>query len=277
MNKKRAARIRTRTPVLTQSRGVLLASTASEMLGLGPDQLQRFSSCQQPPSWTLGEAVMDLPRLVRHLNDRRDWATSFAALHDVEGEHLDLAAFWADYRLTRQRWDVTGLVVSLGVQRLVIDDTIPSLFAWLAGDIVRGRALLEEEGQSKAGFTWSADHQDQLGVIGLDLVDAPLTPYQQWMVRERADRAHYAGHDQRILPREKVRMFELDESRPLRDVLVVGRQVAYELAYDTGRPVGAKKVENPWLAELLTDQINDLVVWGDLASDWAGAPYPTTV
>lgn len=282
MNQNSAANVRARTRILYQSRGQLTARMAVDGLKIRPEHTRRFAREEEPPPWTNGEPLMNLGRVVRHLNDTGRWVSGFAALNDAPGTDLSPEGFAADLCATRARPDITGLEVRLGTGQGPLTGRPASLEAWLAGDTGRARLLLQEETAAAAPALRRAGDRDRLTVVGLDLLHSTYTPYQQWMICERAARAEATDHDLRLLHRAKTSLLSLDRTRKVRDVLVLGRRVLYEIHHDRGRLARARRVDDVWLAQVVADQVLDMWTWADrpvhhrnrLRTDSAPAPVP---
>lgn len=263
--------VRVRTRALARSLGVMTLSAAVQVMQ-APARLARAHTRRSSPSWTVGEPVVDLPALVRALHDCGEWTNAFAALQAAPAHHVRPQDLDTDLAAVRARSDVAGLLLSLGTGTDRAAD-LPSRDAWHAGDRDRALRLLQAEGSTPAALAAPlSDVRDRVRVVGVDLVDTPLTDYQEWMVAERAHRAVRADHDLRILPRTKAAHLTLDTDRPLRDVVVVARRVVYELGHDrAGHLDRVRRIEDPILAALVADQVLDLAVWADHAPAVAAA------
>ena len=267
-----ANHIRSRSRLLTQCCGHLPLALAIRALKLPVYEAQRLTQKAPPPLWTAGSPLMDLPALAQHLNDQGEYISGFAALHEAPGHWLSPDKF--KERLHRARLSSPpGLVTRLGTRRNACYSG-RSWKLWDQGEPERALDVLSGYYHHNGAGQRQSDERMQVHVVGVDLVDEPSTNYQQWLMAERALRLEHTGRDYRRLARAKTTFLNVDLSRPLRDVVVVCRRVAFELHHDsaTGVLKTVKRVDDARLAGLIADQIMDLFAWADPPAD----PAPST-
>jgi hypothetical protein len=189
----------------------------------------------------------------------------FEALIGARGCELDRDAYRLDAAAVRVDPEVTGPCYRLQRTQDVPDPRDPARHTLLSGDLAAARKAFAAE---RPALREEAHRLIYQGITyhRLRIVEHPISDYVAWESLSLAEFAA-AGHPIRVLDAERLAAWE--EHGRLPDVVVYGRRVLYLLRTTAdGHPAGAKRIDNPPLASMVTEAMAALYAQAEPFPDW---------
>lgn len=184
-------------------------------------------------------------------------------VYDIPGQVFNRPGYHADRRRTEK--EVPGAVWKLERSQVFREPYDPSWQALIEGRWKDALALHEEDREA-ARSEHSRNHENDVEFRRLRIVEQPVAPYLQWemyffriLVQE--------GFMLRVLDAGRVR--DLEQDRPLPELLVHGDQVLYQVRYDEHwTPCGARRIDDPDVVRPAQEEIAQLWAQGEPLLDY---------
>ncbi|WP_067964084.1 DUF6879 family protein [Nocardiopsis trehalosi] len=189
----------------------------------------------------------------------------FEALINARGRELDRDAYRLDAAAVRADPEATGPCYRLQRTQDVPDPRDPARPTLLSGDLAAARKAFAAERPALREEAHRLNYQG-IAYHRLRIMEYPLSDYVAWEALSLAEFAA-AGHPIRVLDAERLASWE--ERGRLPDVVVYGRRVLYLLRTTAdGHPAGAKRIDNPPLASMVTEAMAALYAQAQPFPDW---------
>jgi hypothetical protein len=189
----------------------------------------------------------------------------FEALINARGRELDRDGYRIDAAAVRADPEVTGPCYRLQRTQDVPDPRDPARHTLFSGDLAAAREAFAAERPALREEAHRLIYQG-IAYHRLRVVEYPLSGYVAWEALSLAEFAA-AGHPIRVLDAERLASWE--ENTRLPDVVVYGRRVLYLLHTTAdGHPAGAKRINNPALADMVTEAMGALYAQAEPFADW---------
>ncbi|MEU8342977.1 DUF6879 family protein [Spirillospora sp. NPDC048832] len=184
-------------------------------------------------------------------------------IHRLSGDELNHAAYHSDF--ARQVEGLRGVIWKLERSQTFREVDDPSWEAFRSGDWQRSLDLLERD---REAVRTEARHNKRQGlqVKRVRVVEYPLAPYVQWELYALRMLAE-EGFELCVLPAAD--LAALERRRQLPEVVIIGRQVLYEVRYLADwTPAGAKRVRAPHVIRTAAAEISLLFRKGEPLLDF---------
>ncbi|MEU3420416.1 DUF6879 family protein [Streptomyces murinus] len=115
--------------------------------------------------------------------------------------------------------------------------------AFAAGEWDRALSLVQEK---REGYERQFREAARLGILErrLRVVEFPVTPYVQWELHVLRMRVELGDHI-KVLDARKIS--DIEQDRPVPEVVILGEVAMYEVVYDDGNAAGANRFTDPAL------------------------------
>ncbi|MEU3533485.1 DUF6879 family protein [Streptomyces murinus] len=115
--------------------------------------------------------------------------------------------------------------------------------AFAAGEWDRALSLVQEK---REGYERQFREAARLGILErrLRVVEFPVTPYVQWELHVLRMRVELGDHI-KVLDARKIS--DIEQDRPVPEVVILGEVAMYEVVYDNGNAAGANRFTDPAL------------------------------
>ncbi|WP_416486045.1 DUF6879 family protein [Streptomyces sp. CL12] len=115
--------------------------------------------------------------------------------------------------------------------------------AFAAGEWDRALSLVREK---REGYERQFREAARLGILErrLRVVEFPVTPYVQWELHVLRMRVELGDHI-KVLDARKIS--DIEQDRPVPEVVILGEVAMYEVVYDDGNAAGANRFTDPAL------------------------------